>query len=85
MKANRPDYDESPFFFEETYQDGQRLVAWAAREEHQQLLFFTLLDGLRDRIEYLFKERDYSVGVDPKTDSREENGSEFKAESRSVT
>lgn len=56
MKAARNEYDEAPFFFIEKFEDGERTIAWHSGEAAQRELFITLVAGMDERIEYLFKE-----------------------------
>jgi uncharacterized protein YndB with AHSA1/START domain len=54
-KAYRPGYDETPFFYEETFAKGTRVVAWDGRAAGQKRLFYALLGTFGETIDYLFK------------------------------
>ena len=62
-KAELNDYSEKPFFkVDKTYEQG-RLIAWSGGAKQQEQLFWTLIEVIGEKIDYLFKE-EIDVGTD---------------------
>lgn len=62
LKAWAKEYDEAPFFFEESSVSGQRLVAWSEEPEQITRAFYSIIDLFPQTLDVLLK---ISLGREP--------------------